>query len=227
MVLTLTVAEIFSVRKAWLLSGSSQPTTPGSMNLNICMYHWTALSVSGEFSATVLPSASNSLPPNAQSTGKLVDLPSPGAWPRLMPTGLPNACSFWAAVSNSSNVSGNLSTPADLKKSGRQFQAAGAWPTIKPFHLPSTTPACLATSYQPPQAVSSSVATSVTSSSLPAYRCGSVSRTTATSAPPLSITAATFVSSCASAKRSSLASMPVSRLSCATRSSTSLSCAGT
>jgi hypothetical protein len=59
------------------------------MYLKISVYHLTALSVSGEPSATVLPSASNSLPPKAHNTGKLVDLPSPGAWPSVMPIGLP------------------------------------------------------------------------------------------------------------------------------------------
>src|SRR2546423_5943846 len=129
MVLTFTVAEHCSVKNAWLLSGSSQPSTAGSMYLYISTYHLTALSVSGELSATVLPSASNSLPPNAHSTGKLVDLPSPGAWPSDMPIGLPYAFIFCAAANSSSNVSGNLGTPAALKKSGRQFHAAGAWPS--------------------------------------------------------------------------------------------------
>src|SRR5712691_243536 len=197
------------------------------MYLYISTYHLTALSVSGELSATVLPSASNSLPPNAHRTGKLVDLPSPGACPSDMPMGLPYACIFCAAASSSSNVSGNLATPAALKKSGRQFHAAGAWPSISARHLPSTMPACLATSYQPPQLTSSSLAMSVTSSSLLAYRCGSVSRRTATSAPPLSMTAATLASIWASAKRSIFASMPVSALSCLTSASNSPSWAGT
>src|SRR5438552_4103660 len=197
------------------------------MYLYISAYHLTALSVSGELSATVLPSASNSLPPNAHSTGKLVDLPSPGAWPSDMPIGLPYAFIFCAAANSSSNVSGNLGTPAALKKSGRQFHAAGAWPSMSARHLPSTMPACLATSYQPPQLASSSLAMSVTSSSLLAYRCGSVSRKTATSAPPLSMTAATLASIWASAKRSILASMPVSALSCLTSASSSPSWAGT
>src|SRR6266851_7381151 len=88
-------------------------------------------------------------------------------------------------------------------------------------------PACLATSYQPPQLTSSSLAMSVTSSSLLAYRCGSVSRRTATSAPPLSMTAATLASIWASANRSILASMPVSAPSCLTSASSSPSWAGT
>src|SRR2546430_16948199 len=94
------------------------------MYLYISTYHLTALSVSGELSATVLPSASNSLPPNAQSTGQLVDLPSPGACPSDVQIGLPYAFIFCAAASNWSKETRNLDTPAALKNSGHQAHTA-------------------------------------------------------------------------------------------------------
>src|SRR5260370_42482372 len=97
-------------RQARLLVVSSQASAPSSM---VSFHRATAnlidSTVSLLFSATVLPSASTSLPPNDQRKGYHQPGASPTVWPAVCPIGRPLAFSFLPASRNLSQVSGNLS----------------------------------------------------------------------------------------------------------------------
>ena len=70
MLAALPVTETASARKARLLLESSQDRTSSvSASLNNRRRQSTALAVSGELMATVLPSFLASMPPNAQNIG--------------------------------------------------------------------------------------------------------------------------------------------------------------
>src|SRR5215475_14427502 len=96
-------------RKARLLPESSQARPPSSQasfqnptaNLTDSIVAWL-------FSATVLPSASTSLPPHDQRYGYQKLGASPKVCPRVWPTGRPLALSFLPASRSASQVSGNL-----------------------------------------------------------------------------------------------------------------------
>src|SRR5437773_9381482 len=96
-------------RKARLLLLSSQARPPSSI---VSFHNGTAnltdSRVSLLFSATVLPSASTSLPPHDHRYGYHQPGASPKVCPTVCPNGRPAAFSFLPAVRYSSQVCGNL-----------------------------------------------------------------------------------------------------------------------
>src|SRR5262249_9896170 len=106
----LLVAEIVPDRKARLLLVSSQARPPSSM---VSFHKATAnlmdSTVSLLFSATLLPSASTSLPPKDHRKGYQKPGASPKVWPAVGPIGRPLALSFLPRSRKVSQVSGNLS----------------------------------------------------------------------------------------------------------------------
>jgi hypothetical protein len=94
----LLVAEIVPERKARLLLLSSQASPPGSQqSFQNDTANLTDSIVSLLFSATVLPSASTSLPPHDHRKGYQKPGASPKVWPRVCPIGRPLAFSFLPA----------------------------------------------------------------------------------------------------------------------------------
>src|SRR5438067_6079620 len=99
-------------RKARLLLESSQASPPSSI---VSFHNGTAYLtdsiVSLLLSATVLPSASTSLPPHDHRKGYHQPGASPNVWPAVWPSGLPLAFSFLKASRAASHVSGKPSKP--------------------------------------------------------------------------------------------------------------------
>src|SRR4030088_143244 len=94
-------------RKARLLLESSHASPPSSL---VSFHNGTAnltdSIVSLLLSATVLPSASTSLPPHDHKYGYHQFGASPNVWPAVWQSGLPLALSFLQASSRPSQVSG-------------------------------------------------------------------------------------------------------------------------
>src|SRR5580704_2520006 len=96
-------------RKARLLLESSQARPPSSIvSFHSATANLTDSMVSLELMATVLPSASTSLPPHDQRYGYHQPGASPKVCPAVWPYGWPFAFSFLPAVRYSSQVAGNL-----------------------------------------------------------------------------------------------------------------------
>src|SRR5215470_7748021 len=94
-------------RKARLLLVSSQASPPSSQaSCQRPTANLTDSIVSLLLSATVLPSASTSLPLHDHKFGA-----SPNVWPTVWPSGLPLALSFLQASSRPSQVSGKVFNP--------------------------------------------------------------------------------------------------------------------
>src|SRR6476620_2096859 len=97
-------------KKARLLLVSSQASPPSSM---VSFHRATAnlidSTVSLLFNATVLPSASTSLPLNDHRKGYHQPGASPKVWPAVWPIGRPLAFSFFPASRSLSSVSGKES----------------------------------------------------------------------------------------------------------------------
>src|SRR5216683_7557231 len=105
----LMVAEIVPDRKARLLLVSSQASAPSShASFQKPTANLTDSTVSLLLSATVLPSASSSLPPHDQRKGYQKTTGSPKVWPSDCPIGRLCALSFLPATRYSSHVSGNF-----------------------------------------------------------------------------------------------------------------------
>src|SRR6185503_6680770 len=99
-------------KNARLLLLSSQASPPSSIvSFHNGTANFTDSIVSLLFSATVLPSASTSLPPHDQRYGYHHPGASPNVCPAVWPIGRPLAFSFLPASRNLSQVSGNLSYP--------------------------------------------------------------------------------------------------------------------
>src|SRR5215469_126974 len=99
-------------RKARLLLESSQASPPSSQaSFQNGTANLTDSMVSLLFSATVLPSASTSLPPHDHRYGYQKPGASPKVWPAVWPIGRPFALSFLPASHQASQVSGNLPKP--------------------------------------------------------------------------------------------------------------------
>src|SRR4029450_11578289 len=101
------VAEMVPERNARLLLESSHARPPSSQaSFQNPTANFTDSSVSFEFRATVLPSFSTSLPPNAhmneyQNTGA-----SPKVWPAVWPIGQALALSFFSTSPHAHRVFG-------------------------------------------------------------------------------------------------------------------------
>src|SRR6059036_853759 len=94
----LRVAEMVPERKARLLLVSSQASPPSSYpSLYIATRNLTDSTLSLELMATVLPSASTSLPPHDHRYGYVKVGASPNVWPSVCPIGNPFFLSFAAA----------------------------------------------------------------------------------------------------------------------------------
>src|SRR6476620_12434065 len=107
----LLVQEISPARKALLLKASFHAATPGIMLSESCLAYSSALAVSGELRIT-LSFLSTRLPPNAHRHQCTQPLPSPEAWPRAIPPGVPLRFVALANSRYSSVVAGNLEKPA-------------------------------------------------------------------------------------------------------------------
>src|SRR5438045_4942577 len=100
---------MLSGRKARLLLESSQASPPSSIvSFHSGTANLTDSSVSLLFSATVLPSASTSLPPHDHRYGYHQPGASPKVCPAVWPIGWPLAFSFLPASRYSSQVAGHL-----------------------------------------------------------------------------------------------------------------------
>src|SRR5215469_9312269 len=96
-------------RKARLLLVSSQASPPSSIvSFHSVTANLTDSSVSLLLIATVLPSASTSLPPHDQRYGYHQPGASPNVCPAVWPYGRPAFFNFWPAVRYSSQLAGNL-----------------------------------------------------------------------------------------------------------------------
>src|SRR6516164_10020078 len=96
-------------RNARLLLESSQASPPSSQaSFQNGTAYLTESTVALLFSATVLPSASTSLPPHDHRYGYQNPGASPKVWPSVCPIGRPLALSFFPASCRASQVSGNL-----------------------------------------------------------------------------------------------------------------------
>src|SRR5437879_939589 len=105
----LLVELIVPARKARLLLESSQARPPSSQqSCQKATANLTDSTVSLLFSATVLPSAAISCPPNDHRNGYQNEGASPKVWPAVWPNGWPADLSFFPAARYSSQVSGNL-----------------------------------------------------------------------------------------------------------------------
>src|SRR5258707_14692675 len=97
-------------RKARLLLVSSQASPPSSIvSFHSGTANLTDSTVSLLFSATVLPSASTSFPPQDHKYGYHHPGASPKVCPAVWPIGLPLAFSFLPASRNLSQFSGKVS----------------------------------------------------------------------------------------------------------------------
>src|SRR5262249_40470786 len=99
-------------RNARLLLESSQASPPSShASFQNGTANLTDSTVSLLLSATVLPSASTSLPPHDHKYGYQKPGASPNVWPSVCPIGRPLAFSCLPASRKASQVSGNLLRP--------------------------------------------------------------------------------------------------------------------
>src|SRR5205814_10175929 len=106
----LLVALIVPDRKARLLLVSSQARPPSSIvSFHRATANFTDSTVTLLLSATVLPSASTSLPPQDHRYGYHQPGASPKVWPAVWPSGRPLTLSFLPASRSLSSVSGNVS----------------------------------------------------------------------------------------------------------------------
>src|SRR5689334_24981042 len=117
-------------RNARLLLLSSQASPPGSQqSFHKEMANLTDSMVSLLFSATVLPSASTSLPPQDHRKGYQKTTGSPKVWPSDWPKGRPLALNFLPASRSASQVCGKLS-PARPISSNHEVRLVNSPPPM-------------------------------------------------------------------------------------------------
>src|SRR5215813_9603103 len=135
--------------------------------------------------STVLPSLSTSRPPYDHRSGYSQPWLSPNPWPSSKPNGCPFFLSSRPAASRSSQLSGNLLTPASLNQSVRYTSSCPMLPQGSAFHFLFTTTASRTLSCQGPICLPISFATSVRSTRLGSNSQGQLTPVPTISGPDL------------------------------------------